>query len=129
MRSLLIQAAQVVLNRARSGNNKLGKWGFKLFARKGNRNIAIVAIARKLARALYYILSGKQIDVAEPQAPLRRKFYQLSAELGQKGRKELGLPEKSGDFVDHLFEKVAWQVTPDNQPSTAWPTESLMVTS
>ena len=114
MRSLLIQAAQSVLNQAsRAKNkNKLTRWGFRLFARKGNRNIAVVAIARKLATALYYILSGRESDLAEQEAPLRRKFYNLSGDIGKAGRVQLGLPEKTKDCVDHLFEKVNWTSAP-----------------
>ncbi|MES2570179.1 MAG: hypothetical protein V4710_09015 [Verrucomicrobiota bacterium] len=46
MRNLLMQAAQAVLRVGR--NTTLGKWGWKLFARKGARNIAVAAVARKL---------------------------------------------------------------------------------
>lgn len=115
MRSLLIQAAQSVLNQAKKGN-KLGKWGFRLFARKGNRNIAVVAIARKLVHALYYILSGRSSDLLEQREPMKRKFYKLSAELGVEGRKALSLPEKRAEFVSYLFEKVDWS-EPDAKPA------------
>lgn len=111
MRSLLVQAANVVLFQSAKRPSKLGKWGFKLFARSGNRNIAVVAIARKLARALYYILSGKEINLAEQEQPLRRKFYQLSAEIGKDGRIELGLPAKTCDFADYLFDLIGWDFT------------------
>ena len=119
MRSLLIQAAQVVLNRSAHSNNKLGKWGFKLYMRTGNRNIAVVAIARKLAVSLYYILSGREIDLAEQEKGMERKFRQLSVEIGEAGRKALGLPEKTGELVKHLFEKIGWQaeVAPTATPS------------
>ena len=113
MRSLLIQAAQVVLNQSGRNPTKLGKWGFKLFARTGSRNIAVVAIARKLARALFYILSGREIDIAEQRLPLKRKFYKLSAEVGREGRLELGLPEKTKEFSDKLFEMIDWPPEPD----------------
>lgn len=110
MRALLINAAQCVLNQAKRSKNKnpLSQWGFRLFARKGNRNIAVVAIARRLATALFYILSGRESDLAEQEVPLRRKFYTLSGDIGKDGRKQLGVPVKSKDFVDHLFEKVNW---------------------
>ena len=62
VRSLLIQGAQSVLRQSRAGNHKLAKWGFQLFARKGNRNVAVAAIARKLARALYHLLKGRAIE-------------------------------------------------------------------
>jgi transposase len=46
IRSLLIQGAHAIMRNGR--NTPLGQWGWKLFARKGNRNIAVAAIARKL---------------------------------------------------------------------------------
>ena len=107
MRSLLIQAAQSVLNQAKNGN-PLGRWGFRLFARKGNRNVAVVAVARKLTHALYYILSGRSSDLLEQRKPMHRKFCNLSAEIGKEGRKALGLPEKRAEFVALLFERVGW---------------------
>lgn len=117
MRSLLIQAAQSVLNQAKKGN-QLGKWGFRLFARKGNRNIAVVAVARKLTHALYYVLSGRSSDLVEQRKPMHRKFCQLSAQIGKEGRKALGLPEKRADFVALLFERVGWpeELEPESTP-------------
>lgn len=44
LRHLLIEGAQSVLRYGR--DTAVGKWGGKLFARKGNRNIAVAAIAR-----------------------------------------------------------------------------------
>ena len=46
LRNFLIQGAQAVLRMGR--HTVLGKWGWKLFARKGNRNVAVTAVARKL---------------------------------------------------------------------------------
>lgn len=115
MRSLLIQAAQCVLNQAKKGN-QLGKWGFRLFARKGNRNVAVVAVARKLAHSLYYVLSGRSSDLIEQRKPMQRKFCQLSGEIGKEGRKALGLPEKRADFIALLFERVGW---PEPEPESA----------
>ena len=47
MRRLLIQGAHAVLRYGRG--SKLSTWGWKLFARKGSRNVAVAAIARKMA--------------------------------------------------------------------------------
>ena len=108
MRSLLIQAAHCVLTQSAKNKNKLGKWGFKLFARTGNRNVAVVAIARKLSHALYHILSGRTTDMLEQREPMRRKLQKLSHELGKEGREALGLPGKRAEFVEQLFRKVGW---------------------
>lgn len=114
MRALLVQAAQSVLKKARADKYQLAKWGFKLFARTGNRHIAVVAIARKLTHALYYILSGRGTNLLEQRAPMRRKFCKLSAEIGKEGRKALGLPEKRADFIAYLYEKIGW---PEEAPA------------
>ena len=56
MRHLLIQGAQAVMRMG--ANTTLGKWGWKLFARKGNRNTAVAAVARKLLVQVWHLLSG-----------------------------------------------------------------------
>jgi transposase len=119
MRAYLIQAAQVVLNKTRAEKNRLARWGFRLFARTGKRNIAVVAIARKLAHALYYILAGKSTDLLEQRGPMKRKLNKLSAEIGKEGRKKLGLPEKRSEFVAHLFEKIGWPEEPHTEAASA----------
>jgi hypothetical protein len=118
MRVYLIQAAQVVLNKTRAEKNRLSRWGFKLFARTGKRNIAVVAIARKLAHALYYILAGKSTDLLEQREPMKRKLNKLSAEIGKEGRKKLGLPEKRREFVAYLFEKIGWPEEPHSETAS-----------
>lgn len=114
MRALLIQAAQCVLNNSAKKNNKIGKWGFKLFARTGKRNLAVVAIARKLTHALYHILSGRVCNMLEQEEPMKRKFYKISATIGADVRKEMGF-NKSAEFVEMLCQKV--------QPNTPPPTQ------
>lgn len=107
MRSLLIQAAQSVMNQ-RLNRTQLSKWGFKLFARTGKRNLAVVAIARKLVHSLYHLLSGRICDLLEQRESIQRKFLKLSNELKLVGRKELNLPERRADFIDHLFKLIDW---------------------
>ena len=115
MRTLLIQAAQAVLRKARADNNKLAKWGFKLFARKGNRNVAVAAIARKLVQMLYYILKGHIVDFAEQRKPMERKLYTISRTLGPEGRREAGLSLKPKEAVSELFTKSGWPLEEQGQ--------------
>jgi len=59
VRALLVQAAKAVLNSRRGG--ALREWGPKVFARRGSRNIAVVAVvavARKLVVQVWYELKG-----------------------------------------------------------------------
>ncbi len=58
IRRLLIQGAQAVLPMGRA--TALGQWGWKLFARKGERNIAVAAIARKLLVQVWHTLKGNE---------------------------------------------------------------------
>lgn len=107
MRALLIQAAQCVMNQ-RKNPTKLRAWGFRLFARTGKRNVAVVAVARKLVHSLYHILSGRIIDKHEQRESLRRKLLKISNELKVAGRKALGLPVPRVDFIKHLFNLIGW---------------------
>jgi transposase len=52
LRNLLIQGAQAILRMGKA--TALGQWGWKLFARKGNRNVAVVAVARKLVVQVWH---------------------------------------------------------------------------
>ena len=99
MRRLLMQGAHAVLRKGGRGNNPLAKWGFKLFARKGNRNIAVAAITRKLARALYYILSGRAVNIEEQAAPLERKLRGVCAKITKQERGIIGLAPSTAQIV------------------------------
>lgn len=108
IRALLIQAAQAVLRKSRAETNQLARWGFKLFARKGNRNVAVAAIARKLVHMLYHILSGRIVTHKEQRKPMERKLYIISRTLGKEGRVELDLPSKPGEAVEQMFTLSGW---------------------
>src|SRR3954471_20530308 len=56
LRGLLIEGAHAIL---RCGTTSLAKWGRKLRARKSQVNIAVAAVARKLAVAAWYTLTGR----------------------------------------------------------------------
>lgn len=53
IRHLLIQGAQAVLRMGRT--TALGQWGWKLFARKGHRHVAVAAVARKLLVQVWHL--------------------------------------------------------------------------
>ena len=55
LRGLLIESAQAILR----STHPLAKWGKKLLARKGSRNLAAGALARKLAVAIWYLMMGR----------------------------------------------------------------------
>jgi transposase len=112
MRHLLIQGAQAVLRMG--GNTTLGKWGWKLFARKGNRNTAVAAVARKLLVQVWHLLSGNPPTALEADKSLAIKLQKLIVVLGKKLRAEIGLPAKISDCVLELQRRML--ATPTTSP-------------
>ncbi|NET62285.1 MAG: IS110 family transposase [Symploca sp. SIO2E6] len=100
MRNLLIQAAQTVMRWGRA--TEIGKWGWKLFARKGYRNVAVAAVARKLATQVWHLLKGNKPELLESSKKREVKLGKLLTTLGKSLRVELGLPEKTAEGIKHL---------------------------
>ncbi len=107
MRHLLIQGAHAVLRTGRS--TPLGVWGWKLFARKGARNIAVAAIARKLLVQVWHLLSGNPPVALEPDKSLAVKLMKLAVVLGKALRKEMSLPATLGDCPAHFYTHILSQ--------------------
>lgn len=112
MRHLLIQGAHAVLRMGRE--TPLGKWGWKLFARKGNRNVAVAAVARKLLVQVWYLLAGHPPEALETDKSLTIKLNKLAVTLGKELRAKLMLPASLPDCVSHLRKQIG-------TPSTATP--------
>lgn len=102
MRALLIQAAQTVMRNGR--DTPLGKWAWKLFARKGQRNVAVAAVARKLVVQVWHLLSGNTPIALEPDKRLASKLQRLVVSPGKGLRQNLGLPSKSRECVLYLHQ-------------------------
>jgi hypothetical protein len=79
LRSLLIQGAQAIL---RCGQNALAKWGKRLLARKGQINLVVVAIARRLAVAVWYLMMGRWTPLEEVDARLDIKINKMLTQVG-----------------------------------------------
>jgi transposase len=90
LRGLLIESAQAIL---RSGQ-PLAKWGKKLLARKGSRNLAAGAVARKLAVAIWYLMMGRWTPLEEIDERLAFKVGKIMTSIGAKGLKHLGKTRK-----------------------------------
>jgi transposase len=90
LRHLLIQGAQAVLRMGRG--TSLGQWGWKLFARKGSRHIAVAAVARKLVVQVWHLLSGNPPVALEANKSLSLKLQKLAVILGKNLRAKLGMP-------------------------------------
>lgn len=104
MRCLLMQGAHAVLRMGK--NTPLGKWGWKLFARKGQRNIAVVAVARKLLVQVWHLLSGNPPTALECDKSVALKLSKLATNLGKRFRAELSLPATLEACVIHLHAQI-----------------------
>lgn len=105
MRRLLIQGAHAVLRMGSA--TSLGQWGWKLFARKGQRNIAVVAIARKLLVQVWHLLWGNPPEAVETDKSLAVKLGKLATMLGKDLRRQLSLPPRLDACVEHLRNQLA----------------------
>jgi transposase len=100
LRHLLIQGAHAVLRMGRA--TSLGQWGWKLFARKGNRNVAVGAVARKLVVQVWHLLSGNPPEALEPSKSFDLKLQKLAVMLGKPLRAKLALPDKLDKCISHF---------------------------
>lgn len=78
LRSILVQAAHAVFFH-KNKSNPLYSWGWKLNFRKG-RKVAVIAVARKIVTALWYLLMGKFTELEEANPNLCLKIRRLVAE-------------------------------------------------
>jgi transposase len=105
LRALLVQAAQNALNQKSS---PLHRWGWKLSLRKSSKNVAVIAVARKLTVAIWYLLRGCFTTLQEIDTSLRVKLGKLATTIGQKTLRHLGYTSKAS-FIE---EKSGWLLHP-----------------
>jgi len=103
IRNLLIQGAQAVLRMGK--HSTLGQWGWKLFARKGNRNVAVAAIARKMLVQVWHMLQGNPTAASESGKSFTAKLHKLAVMLGTSLRTQLSLGESVAQCVCELRRK------------------------
>jgi transposase len=87
LRCLLIEAAQAIL---RCGQTATARWGRKLLGRKGNVNLAVAAVARKLVVAVWYLMKGRWSAVEEVEASLSRKIGKIISQVGKEALSQMG---------------------------------------
>lgn len=92
LRCLLIEAAQAIL---RCSQTPLARWGKRLLARKGQINLAVAAMARKLAVAVWYLMKGRWTPLEEIDDLLSRKVGKMISQVGAAGLKQLGKTRKA----------------------------------
>lgn len=86
MRRILVQAAHAVL---RYGQSPTHRWGLRIVMRKG-RNHAAIAVVRKVAVAVWYVLKGHFTPMKALTPALMRKLVEFSVAVGAKQVREMG---------------------------------------
>jgi transposase len=101
LRCLLVEAAHAIL---RCSQNPLARWGKKLLARKGSINLAVCAMARKLAVAVWHLMMGRWTTLEEIDARLQLKISKMISQVGAAGLKELNKTRKT--FREEIFQSL-----------------------
>jgi transposase len=86
LRTILIEAAHSILRSA----HPIGRWGRKLLARKGEINLVIAAVARKLAVAIWYLLMGRWPSLEQIDTRLQAKLGTILHQVGPRQLKTRG---------------------------------------
>ena len=101
LRWLLIEGAQSIL---RCSKGSLAQWGKKLLGRKGVKNLAVAAIARKMAVAVWHLMMGRWTELEEVDRPLALKVGKMISQIGSAGLKKLGKKRKA--FREEIHERL-----------------------
>jgi transposase len=101
LRCLLVEAAQAIL---RCSKSPLAQWGKKLLARKGSINLAVCAMARKLAVAVWYLMMGRWAALEEIDARLSQKVGKIISQIGAPQLKSLNKNRKA--FREEIFQSL-----------------------
>ena len=92
LRGLLVEGAQALL---RNSKTPLALWGRKLMGRKGVRNLAVCAVARKLTVAVWYLMMGRWTQLEEIESGLSLKLGKMISQANPAGLKSLGKTRKT----------------------------------
>jgi transposase len=101
LRCLLVEGAQAIL---RSSKTSLAQWGKKLLRRKGEENLAVAAMARKLAVAIWYLFMGRWTSLDEIDKPLGIKVGKMLDSVGAATLKGLGLKRKA--YRQEIYQRL-----------------------
>jgi transposase len=101
LRCLLIEAAHAIL---RSGQTDLAKWGKKLLGRKGEINLVVAAIARKLTVAVWYLMMGRWTPLEEIDDRLAIKVNKIIGQVGTDKLKKLNKDRKA--FREEIYQSL-----------------------
>ena len=100
IRALLIEAAQSIMR----STHPLAKWGKKLWARKGEYNLAVAAVARKLTVAIWYLMMGQWTQLEEIDGRLGAKIGKIITQMGPAALQRTG--HRRADFRKKVIETL-----------------------
>ena len=103
IRALLVQGAQSALNHK---SNPFYIFGWRV-AKRNCRNVAVGAVARKMATRVWYVLKGFAPDVQEANDSLKIKFTKLASVIGTEAVKEMGY-SSTKNFIQNMIEKLTF---------------------
>jgi len=86
LRCLLIQSAQAILR----SKDPLAQWGKRLAARKSSTKLAVAAVARRLAVAVWYLMRGLWSQLQEIDQRLEIKVRRIISHMGTEALKKAG---------------------------------------
>jgi len=101
LRCLLMEGAQAIL---RCSKTPLAQWGKRLLARKGQINLVVAAIARKLTVAVWYLMRGRWTPLEEIEDRLALKVGKMISQVGAAGLDKLGKTRKT--FRQEIFQSL-----------------------
>jgi transposase len=127
LRSLLVEGAQAIL---RNSKTPLARWGRKLMACKGSRNLAACAVARKLTVAVWYLMMGRWTQLEEIEASLSLKIGKMISQAHPAGLKSLGKTRKTfrQEIVQRLKTGTVYVLDPNQKFVPKPPREPATVT-
>lgn len=101
LRCLLIQGAQAIL---RCSQTALAQWGKKLLGRKGQINLVVAAVARRLTVAVWYLMMGRWTPLEEVDPRLQVKVNKILTAVGPRQIKASGQSRKQ--WKEQAFERL-----------------------
>ncbi len=121
LRCLLIEAAQAILR----SKTTLAQWGKKLLARKGSLNLAVAAVARKLAVAVWYLMMGRWTALEQIDERLIIKVGKMITSVGSQQLQALGKTRKA--YREEIYERLKTGRTYILNPNTKFAPKPSLV--
>lgn len=105
LKAKLIQAALSVFRASDENGGQLKQWAIRLWMRKGNKNIAVVAVARKMIVSAWYCLKGYFTELKEVTPALKAKATKMVQDVGKEAILSLGYAETK-EFKQEFYKKL-----------------------